>query len=98
MREDIAWKLEGLLATRYKDLFYVANHIKDDGDGRYLWVYRNSDQKMIMVIHGGEWEEFEIKLITADEGITVDKRFEEEEEMIAYLENKLLDDLMVYEI
>jgi len=94
MDEDICQKIENTIYDRYDGMFYVANH------GYYLWIYRESDQKMIMVIHGygTELEPYEVKLIKVDEDNTVDKRFLSKRSMYSYIKNDLLDDLMMYEI
>jgi len=97
MKKEYCDKLERFIHKFHGDYFYVANH------EYYLWVYKERDGKMIAVIHGGEddtriWIPFEIKLIKVDEDNTIDIQFDHIEQLESYIKNKLLDDLMVYEI
>ena len=97
MRKYYCDKIEKLIDKLYSHLYYVANH------GHYLWVYKNSDNNLIMVIHGGDREyymnnPFEIKLIKVDENKTIDKEFDTLDDMISYIRKDLLDDIMIYKL
>jgi len=98
MNEEITLEVQGIINTLKGNYYYAINYDKVRDSGSYLWVYRESDQKMVMIIHGGEHEPFEIKLITIDEGETINKHFDTKEEMIRYIKKDLLNDMMVYEI
>ena len=101
MKEEICKDIQNLIdkmhGDRYYAIFYYKNYGRSVKQG-YLWVYKKSDHKMIMVIHGRGTKDrpYEIKLISVDEDNTVDKRFNTLSELKRYLRFKLLDDLMVY--
>ena len=98
MKKKYANEIEKIFKEKYNHMFYVVNYPKNNGDGRYLWIYRLADSEMVMVIHGGEVESFEIKLIKIDEDETVNKQFDSLEDMVSYIKKDLLDDMMVYGI
>lgn len=98
MENKYTERIEKIFNDRFSQFFYVINYPKNNGDGSYLWVFRVSTNQMIMVIHGGEYDTFEIKLIRADENNTVNKQFDTIEELERYIKKGLMDDMMIYEI
>jgi len=102
MKKEMCNKIEKFIDKYLSDYYYVVNYTKAQNPGQgYLWVFKNSSKKMIMVIHGGGdpvWDPIEVRLIQVDNHKTIDKQFENLDALYDYLKNDLKDDLMVYEI
>jgi len=87
-------EIEDLINKRYGDNFYVVNY------DYYLWVFKISNNEMIMVIHRGnnEYNSYEVKILKVDREKTLDREFDTFKEMKKYLRNNLMDELMVHNI
>jgi len=99
MKTKYCDKIEKLFnRSKFRDIFYALNYEKVNGDGNYLWVMRNSNDDLAIVIHGGEYEPFEVKLIKGNDGRAIDKHFDTLEELEQYINKDLLEEMMVHEI
>jgi len=98
MKDEYAERIKELIENRYGHLFYVINYPKKYEAGSYLWVHRLSDNEMNIIIHGGEYEPFELKFRRTNEDEPIVKQFDTLKEMEEYIKKDLLDEIMVYEI
>ena len=92
MKKDICEKIEEQINLLHSNLFYVVNF------GYYLWVFKKSDDKMVVVFHGGDNKPYEIILVGVDNDKNISKKFDNFYSVKKYICNNLLDDMMMYEL
>jgi len=92
MKYGICNEIEELINLNYSDIFYVVNY------DYYIWLYSISNNKLSAVIHGGQDKPYEIILISAENDKNVSLEFSNKNKMFSYLKNKLIDEMMMYEI
>jgi len=92
MKNRVCNEIEETINLKYSDIFYVVNY------NYYIWLYNIKNNKLSAVVHGGDDKPFEIILISAEDNKNVTVEFDNKDKMLSYLKNKLLDEMMVYEI
>jgi len=94
MRKEICNMVEQAI-TKHEIL---GKSLDVDNAGYYIWAYNKDQDSRVMVVHGygNEYEPFEIILISANGGKTVKKQFLNEEEMIRYIKEDMLKELVIF--